>query len=356
MVFAKGMGMLQERIEGKWIDCFERVFRRCNVEAGEEVAILSESQSRAVNRDLAELALQRIGARPYHVIVPTPPQSVKVPIRSTGATDAIQGSASVIAALSSARFVVDCTVEGMLHAAELPQILKGGARVLMVSNEHPEALERVEPDEALEGRVKAGMKKFRAAGNLHVSSAAGSDLEVSLENAVVGGGWGYVARPGLISHWPGGLCLCFPAAGSVNGTLVMDRGDVNLTFKRYVDAPIALTIEDDYVTNIEGSGVDADLMRSYFEAWGDKEAYATSHLGWGMNTVARWDAMSMYDKRDFNGTELRAFGGNFLYSTGANEVAGRHTLGHFDLPLRGCTVKLDDETIVAAGELQGELA
>ena len=348
--------MLQERIEGKWIACFERVFARCNVQEGEEVAILSETQSRTINRELAELALIRMGAKPYHVIIPTPPQTAPVPIRSTGATDVIQQSTSIVNALSSAGFVVDCTVEGMLHAAELPQILKGGARVLMVSNEHPEALERVEPTEELEARVKAGMKMFRGASSLHVSSAAGSDLSVSLEGAVVGGGWGYVSRPGLISHWPGGLCLCFPAAGTVNGTLVLDRGDVNLTFKRYADAPISLTIENDYVVNIEGNGVDADLMRSYFEAWGDKEAYAASHLGWGMNTGARWDSMTMYDKNDFNGTELRAFGGNFLYSTGANEVAGRHTLGHFDLPLRGCTIKLDDTTVVDAGVLQGELA
>ena len=33
--------------------------------------------------------------------------------------------------------------------------------------------------------------------------------------------------------------------------------------------------------------------------------------------------MAMYDRGDFNGTELRAFAGNFLYSTGANESAGR---------------------------------
>lgn len=348
--------MLQERIEGKWIDCFERVFARCKVEAGEEVAILSETQSRSINRELAELALLRLGAKPYHVIIPTPPQTAPVPIRSTGATDVIQHSKSIIQGLSSAGFVVDCTVEGMLHAAELPQILQGGARVLMVSNEHPEALERVEPNEELEAKVKIGMKKLRAASAMQVTSAAGTNLSVTLEGAVVGGGWGYVARAGLISHWPGGLCLCFPASGSVNGTLVLDRGDVNLTFKRYADQPIALTIENDYVTNIEGDGVDADLMRSYFEAWGDKEAYATSHLGWGMNPGARWDAMSMYDKNDFNGTELRAFGGNFLYSTGANEIAGRHTLGHFDLPMRGCSVELDGVAVVKHGQLQDDLA
>lgn len=348
--------MLQERIEGKWIDCFVRVFERCNVQPGEEAAIISETQSRSVNRELAELALLRLGAKPYHVVVPTPPQTAPVPVRSTGATDVIQHNSSVISALSSAGFVVDCTVEGMLHAPELPQILQGGARVLMVSNEHPEALERVEPTPELEAQVKAGMKMLRGASQMQVTSAAGTNLSVSLEGAVVGGGWGYVARPGLISHWPGGLCLCFPAAGTVNGTLVMDRGDVNLTFKRYADAPITLTIEDDYVTDITGDGVDAELMRSYFAAWGDREAYAVSHLGWGMNKGARWDAMTMYDKADFNGTELRAFGGNFLYSTGANEVAGRHTLGHFDLPMRGCTVALDGQEVVSSGELQGELA
>jgi 2,5-dihydroxypyridine 5,6-dioxygenase len=65
--------------------------------------------------------------------------------------------------------------------------------------------------------------------------------------------------------------------------------------------------------------------------------------------------MAFYDHRDFNGTELRAFAGNFLYSTGANEVAGRHTLGHFDLPLRSCTIALDEKTIIEKGELLGEL-
>ena len=282
--------MLQERIEGKWIDCFVRVFERCKVQAGEEVAILSETQSRTINRELAELALLRLGAKPYHVIIPTPPQSAKVPVRSTGATDVIQHSNSIVAGLSSAGFVVDCTVEGMLHAPELPQILQGGARVLMVSNEHPEALERVEPTEALEAKVKAAMKMMRGAKFLTVSSKAGSNLSVNLEGAVVGGGWGYVSRPGLISHWPGGLCLCFPAAGTVNGTLVLDRGDVNLTFKRYADQPIKLTIENDYVTNIEGDGVDADLMRSYFAAWGDREAYAASHLGCGRLGLSRCES------------------------------------------------------------------
>ncbi len=348
--------MLQERIEGKWIDCFARVFARCKVEPGEAVAILSESQSRPINVQLAELALHQLGARAFHIVIPTPPQSAPVPVRSTGASDVIQNIRPVIDALASSTMVVDCTVEGLLHAPELPEILKGGARVLMISNEHPEALERLAPDDALEGKVKIGMKMLRGAKAMTITSRAGSNLSVDLRGAVAGGGWGWVSRPGIMSHWPGGLCLCFPAAGTVNGTLVLDRGDVNLTFKRYLDAPIHLRIEDDYVAAIEGDGVDADLMRSYFAAWGDRDAYATSHIGWGMNPGARWDAMTMYDRKDFNGTELRAFAGNVVYSTGANEVAGRQTLGHFDLPIRNCTVELDGQAVVKEGLLQGELA
>ena len=348
--------MLQERIEGKWIDCFARVFARCGVESEEAVAILSESQSRPINVQLAELALHQLGARAFHIVIPTPAQSAPVAVRSTGASDVIQDIRPVVGALASTPMVVDCTVEGLLHAPELPEILQGGARVLMISDEHPEALERLAPDDALEGRVKTGMKMLRGAKAMTITSRAGSNLSVDLTGAVAGGGWGWVTRPGIISHWPGGLCLCFPAAGAVNGTLVLDRGDVNLTFKRYLDAPISLSIEDDYVTSIEGGGVDADLMRSYFAAWGDRDAYATSHIGWGMNPRARWDAMTMYDRRDFNGTELRAFAGNVVYSTGANEVAGRRTLGHFDLPIRNCTVELDGQAVVKEGILQGELA
>ncbi|MFP6748919.1 MAG: peptidase M29 [Alphaproteobacteria bacterium] len=348
--------MLQERIEGKWIDCFARVFTKCKVERGEAVAILSESQSRPVNVQLAELALHQLGAQPFHIVIPTPAQTAAVPVRSTGASDVIQNIRPVVGALANTAMVVDCTVEGLLHAPELPEILKGGARVLMISNEHPEALERLAPDDALEGKVKIGMKMLRQAQTMKITSRAGSDLSVDLRGAVAGGGWGWVTRPGIISHWPGGLCLCFPAAGTVNGTLVLDRGDVNLTFKRYLDAPIALTIEDDYVTAIEGNGVDAELMRSYFAAWNDRDAYAASHVGWGMNQGARWDAMTMYDRKDFNGTELRAFAGNVVFSTGANEVAGRRTLGHFDLPMRNCTVELDGQAVVRDGVLQGELA
>jgi len=191
---------------------------------------------------------------------------------------------------------------------------------------------------------------------MHVTSAAGTDLTVALAGARIGAGWGCVDEPGRITHWPGGLVLAFPAAGTVEGRLVLASGDVNLTFKEYVRQPITLTIVDDAVTAIAGEGHDADLFRSYLAAFEEPEAYAVSHVGWGMNPDARWESLAMWDKADHNGTELRAFAGNFLFSTGANEVAGRFCRGHFDLPMRHCTVTLDGEPVVVDGSLVDDLA
>ncbi|MBM3385093.1 MAG: peptidase M29, partial [Betaproteobacteria bacterium] len=205
-------------------------------------------------------------------------------------------------------------------------------------------------------KVRAGMKLLRGARAMTVTSPAGTDLSIKVEGARVGGVWGYTEKPGTLSHWPGGLCLCFPQAGSVEGTLVLAPGDMNLTFKRHLESAVRLSIERDYVTAIDGDSLDAELMRDYFAAWGERDAYAVSHVGWGMNPRARWDALALYDRRDSNGTEQRAFAGNFLYSTGANEVAGRHTLGHFDLPLRHCTIALDGTPVVEGGKLSGPLA
>ena len=351
--------MLVEKIEHKWLAAFVRTFTLCQVQAGDVVAILAETQSRRVNVELARLALESLGAKVFELTLTTPALTAPAPVRSTGASDAIAQLSPVVAALARVDMVVDCTVEGLLHAPELPAILKGAdgrmPRLLMVSNEHPEILERTVPDPALESVVRSSIKKMRGAQHMHVTSKAGTDLRISLRQAVVGGVWGFCSKPGMVSHWPGGLALAFPAAGSVNGTLVMAPGDVNLTFKTYVRDTIRLTIDNDSVVAIEGDGVDVDMMRGYWKAWEDAEghraAYAVSHVGFGLNPAARWDAMAFYDKRDCNGTELRAFAGNFLYSTGANEVAGRHTLGHFDLPMRGCTIRLDDSVVVEAGQV-----
>jgi 2,5-dihydroxypyridine 5,6-dioxygenase len=342
--------------EWRFIRAFAAQFERCGLRDGEKVAILSESQSRSSLVETARLAAQSLGGRVFDVVVPTPPSAHAVPIRSTGASRAIGGHPAVIAALRASDLVIDCTVEGLLHSPELGQILGAGARVLMISNEHPEVLERLRWDDDLPRRVSLGHDWIRAASTMRVTSEHGTDLEVRLAGAVTAGSTGLTAGPGSIAHWPGGLVLAFPAAHSVNGTIVLAPGDMNLTFNRLVESAVTLRVVDDHIEEIGGDGVDAILFRSYLSAFGDRESYATSHVGWGMNQHARWDSAQLYDRRETWGTEARAYAGNFLYSTGANETAGRFTAGHFDLPMRHCTVLLDDRIVVSSGVLDPALS
>ena len=197
---------------------------------------------------------------------------------------------------------------------------------------------------------------MRDAATMRVTSDAGTDLTVQLDGSFRAGSTGVTSGPGSIAHWPGGLVLAFPAPGTVNGKIVLAPGDINLTFKKYVSSPITLTVVDDYVTEITGDSYEAAQLASYMAAFNSRDAYASSHLGWGMNPTARWDYLDLYDRSEINGTEARAFEGNFMYSTGANENAQRFSPCHFDLPMRECTVELDGQAVVKNGTLQGELA
>jgi len=347
--------MLQERIEGKWLAAFRRVFALNGIERGTSVALISETQSRPVLIHLSELALYDLGADFCMLQMPTPPHTAPVPVKGTGTSLAIAGNRAGIEAMKTVDVIVDCTVEGMIHAPEWPEIEKSGTRILVVCNEHPEILERCEPTAALGAKVDIGIQMLRDAREMRVTSAAGTDLTIDLSDAPCGGTPGFGTHPGAVAHWPGGLCLAFPGPGTVNGRIVMDVGDMNLTFKSYLSSQIDFTVEKDFVTEIKGGGLDAELFRDYMEAWEDPQAYGFSHVGWGMNPAARWVSGALYDKRDMQGVEFRAWAGNFLWSTGANQYAGRFTQGHFDLPMRKCTIQLDGKTVVKDGHLQGEL-
>ena len=341
--------------EWRWVQRYAEQFRACDVQPGETAVLLYEAAANPLIVETARLALESTGAAVAEVRMPTPANPGPVPIRSTGASVALAGHRAAVAALAAADFVVDCTAEGLLHAPELGEILAGGGRVLMISAEHPENAERWPHDPSLADRVARGVALLEAAELMAVTSAAGTDLRVSLAGAVRAGSHGWCTDPGTIAHWPGGLVLAFPAARTVNGTVVLAPGDINLTFKEYVREPVTLRIVDDYVVSIDGEGHDAALMASYLASFEEPDAYAVSHVGWGMNPGARWEALAMWDKADLNGTELRAFAGNVVYSTGANETAGRFCRGHFDLPMRNCTVTLDGEAVVTEGRLRADL-
>jgi 2,5-dihydroxypyridine 5,6-dioxygenase len=54
----------------------------------------------------------------------------------------------------------------------------------------------------------------------------------------------------------------------------------------------------------------------------------------------------MYVRRDTNGTDLRAVAGISCSRPGPTKFAGRHTAGHFDLPVMLTTIAVDNTAVV----------
>ncbi len=341
--------MNSQAINPHWVSAFIEQFQRCDIGDAKSVALLSEFGTRRVLLETTFAALESLKVQYHHSIAPPRAPSAGPIIRSTGASLALDGHDDIVATLCSHDLILDLTVEGLMHSSQTPQLLQSGARILTLCNEHPDTLTRLVSEDDDKPLVQAAVSQCRATQQMTIKSEAGSDLYVDMRGATTVGVWGWTNRPGTLAHWPGGLVVSFPAANTVNGTLVIAPGDINLTFKRYVDSPIRLQIENDFIVDIDGDNTDSMLFKQYLAGFNDKNAYAISHVGWGLNPRARYEALSMYDKDETNGTELRALAGNFLFSTGANEFANRFTAGHFDIPMMNCTITLDDRPVVDAG-------
>ncbi len=123
-----------------------------------------------------------------------------------------------------------------------------------------------------------------------------------------------------------------------------------LPFNTYVREPVTYTIEKGFIQDIRG-GLDAELIKSYMATFNDPRGFGMSHVGWGLDHRANWHGLTQFPGG--MGMELRSFFGNVMFSTGPNNELGgpNNTACHLDIPMRNCSLFLDDEPIVLDGQI-----
>lgn len=333
------------------IQAWQHVLTLSRLEAGQTVTLLTSAATHPQNLMAARIAAQSKGAIVNRLDLP-PVNAEKAHSRDALAylgTTPLTGNHAAIAALKASDLVLDLMT--LLFSPEQHDILKSGTKILLAV-EPPEILVRALPREADRVRVKAAAARIEAAREMHVVSAAGTDLHCPIGEFPAIPEYGFVDEPGRWDHWPSGFAFTFPDEGKAHGTIVIDRGDILLPQKAYVSEPIRITVENGFATRIEG-GLDAELLNDYMAAFNDQEAYAISHIGWGLQPRARWSTLGLYSRENTIGMDARAYEGNFLFSLGPNNEAGgsRTTACHIDIPLRRCTVRLDGEELVRDGRV-----
>jgi 2,5-dihydroxypyridine 5,6-dioxygenase len=328
---------------------FTRQFRLCNVKKGETIVVISNMNTPREFIGAAFAAADELGAECYEMCSNTLSSWVRV------GDETIGKAKGTIEALRAADMIVS------MHLAVftnwLKEVRKGGTRVLAI-RDSADMLDQLMAPKGLKEAVVHAADRLRKAKQMRVVSEAGTDFTVRLGEYPVMMQYGYADEPGRFDHWGAGHVHTFPNEGSANGVVVAQPGDcVILPYVRYVQDQMRITIRDGFISKIEG-GLDAKLMHDWLEdnrrSPDDNDGHAISHLGWGLNPQARWDNIAMRgDEPEEHRAAIRTFPGNYLFSTGPNTEGGgkRTTRGHYDLPMRDCTLTLDGETVIERGKL-----
>jgi len=331
-----------------FVDMCREELELCGIGEGSTIAVLSQGSQRVEYVDAFLAAADQLGATGFNVRLPHVDGSLDgdVGTWAVGETP-LKGNRPAIEALKGVDLVVDTIF--LLFSPEQHEIQEAGVRVLLCI-EPIEHLRQMMPTSRLRERVEAGEELLSKARTLRFTNPAGSDVTYRLGAYPVITQYGYTDTPGRWDHWPSGFLFTGGADDGVDGTVVIAPGDIIFPFKSYVQTAITLTIEAGRITSIDG-GLDADLLRDYMASFKDEKAYGISHIGWGMLETAQW-AILASDRRGM-GMHGRSFYGNVLFSTGPNgELGGPNdTLCHVDIPMRGCTLYLDDQPIVVDGDI-----
>jgi 2,5-dihydroxypyridine 5,6-dioxygenase len=324
---------------------FQTEFNLCKVRQGETAIVLSGVHSSPAYVQASVNALRSLGAKVFEMRMPAlPPGDGAEAI--VGLTP-LTGQRLAVETLKKADFIVDLMF--LLHSPEQVEILEAGTRILLIV-EPPEILSRMFPTDDLRRGIEAGEVQLKKARTLHITSPAGTDLEMAIGDYPVITQYGYTDEPGRWDHWPSAFLYTWPNEDSTNGRVVLNKGDFIWPFNHYVENAITLTIQDGYIRKIEGQN-DARLLREKMESFNDPEAFAVSHIGWGLDRRAQWSQLLV--EPGSVGMDPRSHYGNVQFSTGPNTEAGgtRHTLAHFDMPMLGCTLTLDGQPVVLDGQV-----
>lgn len=186
------------------------------------------------------------------------------------------------------------------------------------------------------------------------TSDAGTDIVYKLGQYPVISEYGFTAEAGKWSHFPSGFSFTQGNDWEVVSVLVLQPVGILCAFKQYVETPITLHVENSMVVKTTCDGTDAELVRSCIDSFHDPRAYAISHIGWGLNEKARWYQFLV--TRQLSSEHVMnalAFYGNVLFSLGPNlELGGTNdTACHLDLPMRRCSLWLDDLQILDKGDV-----
>ncbi len=297
--------------------------------AGESVLVVTDASMQALGQAFAEAARALTSRVDVDVI----------PVGEHSGAEPPPGTARRMAAADVALLL---TEKSLSWTNARRRATDGGTRVASMPRLDESILRRTLTIdyEIVRERANRFCDRLDRAARVRVTTAAGTDLSLSVQGRVAHGRKGGLYRePGQWGNLPCGEAFVAPVEGSARGVYVVDASHGGVG--RLVE-PIRVVVEDGRAVRIEGGG-EAARLRSLLESVGEPEAFNLAELGIGCNHAARVCGITLEDEKVL-GTCHLALGRNDLF--GGTVRASVHVDGVVTRP----RILLDGEDLSLDGD------
>lgn len=328
------------------VGLFRKELELCQVKEGEGVLVWCDSQTSPHQAAAFVAAAMELGAEAAQIVIP----SVSPAVKAFTPQEELVSGGLLVEVGKAADLIVDLVPGiGKSYSAIFPAALKAGTRILRVTDP-VDILERMFPSMELKARVMASKKVLEEGRELRMSSDAGTDITFDRTGRIAVAMYGFADEPGHWDYWTGAQVATTAIEDSAEGVLVINVGDILLPLSRYVSEPIRCEICGGRIKAIEGTGLEAFLLREWFESFQDPNAYVVSHIGWSLQDKADWTRLSqkwvpfggLHDCESRYGVVQIAFGNNVSYV-----LQGQNSSrAHMDIDCRNCSFYVDGKLIL----------
>ena len=267
--------------------------------------------------------------------------------------------AALAATLAEADLIVGVTTHRLHYDPHLRAALDAGTRALLaVQPTH--VLQRLVADPAVVARTRLGAERLAKATTLTIGSERGTDLTMTVSGRPALAHCGVADEPGHFDFWGAAMVEIAPKEGTVEGTLVLGRGDQIFHLGRYIDDEVRIQLERGRAVAIQG-GLDAFLLEAHLFGYRDPNAFLAGHVGWGTDHRALWTApLVRFPEAGAGNADTEGFLGSVQVELGSNDDqffrGAIRSAAHLGLCLLGASVALDGESVIEGGRFVGSLS
>lgn len=308
------------------------VARTClSVKEGEQILIVTEPEKMEIAKSVAAAVYAEKATPVLAVMLPRERDGQEPPEMIAEAMKKSDGFVCVVG-------------RSITHTNAVKEACAAGSRGIMLTQFSEEMMYHggLEADFPKAARdCKAVAKKLGGAREIHLTTAAGTDLTYSAEGRRYNAMYCMV-EAGEFAPVPTVEANVSPLEGTAHGVIVADAS-IPYVGIGLLKEPVICQVENGKITSIRG-GEQADMLIADLESKNDSNVYNVAEMGVGLNPKCSFVGFMLEDEGVYGSAHIGI--GTSITLGGVVKAAC-----HYDLIMHRATIEVDGELIMKDGKL-----